>query len=241
MGTAIVLGTADKKRLQKNESVIDSGLKSFVEVGNALAEIRDDKLYEGFKTFEDYCSKRWSISRPRAYQLIDSAKVVDCVSTIVDITPPKNEAQARALTELKTEQQQATAWTKAVKTAPKDAEGQPKVTAAHVAKVVREMTGKKPPKAETNGHAEHQPEPPAPPVNEDSEPEDETVPIHAKGKPKVDLRKFVALEKQIGAVVRLNSALKEHCGGGEYHEQIRQHLNECLKTLATWRKKSGAA
>jgi len=238
MGTAIVvLGTADKKKLKQHEVIIDGGLRSFVDVGKSLLAIRDERLYDGFETFEEYCSKRWSISRPRAYQLIDSAKVVDCVSTIVDITPPKNEAQARVLTELKTEQQQATAWTKAVKTAPKDSEGNPKVTAAHVRKVVDEMTGgKKPPKADPK------PEPvPAAPVNEDSEPEDETVPIHSKGKPKVDVRKFAALEKQLGAVVRLNTAIKEHCGGGEYHEQIRQHLNECLKVLATWRKKSGAA
>lgn len=150
MGTAIVLGSADKRKLKQLEAAIDSGLRSFVDVGKALLEIRDSKLYEGFDTFEEYCSKRWSISRPRAYQLIDSAKVVDCVSTIVDITPPKNEAQARALAELKTEQQQATAWTKAVKTAPRDSEGNPKVTAAHVRKVVDEMTCGKNPAAKTN-------------------------------------------------------------------------------------------
>lgn len=61
------------------------------------------------------------------------------------------------------------------------------------------------------------------------------------GKPTVDLRKFAELEKEIGKCARLSTAIKDHCGGANYHEEIRQHLNDSMKVLAKWRKGSGAA
>lgn len=60
------------------------------------------------------------------------------------------------------------------------------------------------------------------------------------GQPKVDVRKFANFEKHLGKGVRMNTEIKEHCGGAEHHEKIRKHLNEALKELAVWRKKSGA-
>ena len=50
-------------RLDELESVIQRGIGTFVEVGNALREIRDGKLYEpkyGQVSFETYCASRWS-------------------------------------------------------------------------------------------------------------------------------------------------------------------------------------
>jgi hypothetical protein len=83
-------------RLAALEAVIETGMRTFIEVGNALLEIRDSRLYrDSFATFEEYCRERWKMSRPRAYQLIDAAGVVSNLSTIVD--KPQNEAQAREL------------------------------------------------------------------------------------------------------------------------------------------------
>jgi hypothetical protein len=63
-------------------------MQSFVEVGAALIEIRDAKLYrDGFDTFDDYCSERWDFSRQRAYQLIDASALVGLFSTTVDTVP----------------------------------------------------------------------------------------------------------------------------------------------------------
>lgn len=88
----------DKRRLVELEEVIEQGLTTFVEVGEALLEIRDSRLYlETHGTFEDYCQDRWQISRPTAYRMIDAARVADVVSPIGDIA---NEAQARELTPL---------------------------------------------------------------------------------------------------------------------------------------------
>lgn len=70
------LETSEDDRLAHCERVIERGFTVFVEVGQALAEIRDAKLYRAsHKTFEEYCKARWDIGRSRAYELIDQAKV----------------------------------------------------------------------------------------------------------------------------------------------------------------------
>ena len=78
-----------------------------------MADIRDGRLYrETHDTFEDYCRKRWDMTRQRAHQFIEAAEVRDVLSTNVDILPV-NEAQSRPLAPLAPEQQRA-AWNEAV-------------------------------------------------------------------------------------------------------------------------------
>lgn len=86
----------EHQRLLGLEEVIDAGLISFVAVGTALTEVRDDRLYrEQYPTFEAYCADRWGISRPRAYELMSAAVVV---SGMPDTGPvPVNPRQANAL------------------------------------------------------------------------------------------------------------------------------------------------
>jgi hypothetical protein len=96
------------------ETVIERGLGTFVEVGVALFEICDRRLYldENHETFEQYCRKRWGISRSYAYRQIDAAKVTAIVSSIGDIP---NEAVARELSKLNgqpTEQRET--WAEAI-------------------------------------------------------------------------------------------------------------------------------
>lgn len=75
------LAQNETARLTQCEKAIEKGLGTFVEVGQALLDIRDSKLYRAsHKTFEAYCKERWDISRPRAYALIDQAKVVQAVA-----------------------------------------------------------------------------------------------------------------------------------------------------------------
>lgn len=59
--------------LAAQESVIESGLSSsFKDVGRALNTIRQNKLYRlTFATFASYCRERWSLSKTRAYELIE--------------------------------------------------------------------------------------------------------------------------------------------------------------------------
>lgn len=153
------LRPSEAMRLEALEQRIAAGLDTFQLVGSSLLVIRDDRLYRAtHATFEAYLEERWGISRRRGYQLIEAARVVqnvnhgtqadsgdlsgvctivhtsdsghDALSTIVDIDPPANEAQARPLTRLPADEQ-AQAWREAVSTAPDG-----RVTAAHVAEVV---------------------------------------------------------------------------------------------------------
>ena len=86
-------------RLQTCEKTIREGLGTFVAVGRALMEIRDFRLYrQQHHTFENYVQSVLALSRPRAYELIDSAQVVADLSAIADISQlPQNEGQAREL------------------------------------------------------------------------------------------------------------------------------------------------
>lgn len=127
------LDQAEAAELVHCETVIDEGMKTFVEVGTALLTVREKRLYRAeHRTFEEYCRERWGMNRDYANKMISAAKVVGNLDTIVS-TIPATESQARPLTSLPPEQQQE-AWAKAVETAPGG-----KVTAAHVKSVVADM------------------------------------------------------------------------------------------------------
>lgn len=92
----------DFERLEK---VVESGQQTFVEVGLALTEIRDRRLYrKDFDTFEAYCQSRWGWSRRRGNQLIEAAEVVEHLPKTLGTTVP-NERVARELSRLPVPQQ----------------------------------------------------------------------------------------------------------------------------------------
>ena len=126
------LSVVEVQRLEALESVIDAGMQTFVHVGNALLEIRDNRLYRNtHRTFEKYCRERWGVNSSRARQLIDAAEVVENLKSVTAVTLlPAVEKHARPLTSLPPEQQPAV-WQRAVETAPNG-----KITQAHVQAVV---------------------------------------------------------------------------------------------------------
>lgn len=92
---------AESKRLGALERRIDKGLKVFMEVGEALAEISEQRLYrDTHGSFADYVQDRWAIGRDYAYKQIAASKVVAVLSTDVDAPLPRNEATARPLAAL---------------------------------------------------------------------------------------------------------------------------------------------
>ena len=119
----------ETSRLADLEETIGRGLETFVEVGEALREIRDSGLYkDGYPTFEEYCRQRWQMSRPRAYELMQSSEVVSAIAD-TGAEPPANEAQARPLAPLRERPEEMTeAWMEA------SADGEP--TAAKVKEAV---------------------------------------------------------------------------------------------------------
>jgi hypothetical protein len=129
------LSLFELSELRQCEDVIERGIQTFIEVGNALLEIREKRLYRDYGKFEEYCRDRWGMSRIRAHQLIDAARVVGNVLTTVN-TVPANEAQCRPLTVLEPEEQ-VEVWEEACETAPDG-----KVTAKHVQNVVDRFKGR---------------------------------------------------------------------------------------------------
>ncbi len=89
--------------LMELETTIANGFSKFLEVGNALLEIQARKLYldDDYATFEQYCAKRWSISRSQAYRMIQAAEVVGHLAEDRDLPLPIHESQTRALAKLK--------------------------------------------------------------------------------------------------------------------------------------------
>lgn len=83
--------------LDEYEDIIRKGFDTFIDVGLALACIRDARLYAPkYGSFREYCEQTWEIGRARAYQLIDAAQIAEEMSKKLD-TPLDREAHAAAL------------------------------------------------------------------------------------------------------------------------------------------------
>lgn len=118
--------------LAQCEAVIAHGLRTFVEVGDALLVIRDERLYrETHATFEDYCRDRWDLDKPYAHRLITASEVARVL--VPNGTAPKTEAVARELAPLRAAPEQLReAWTEVVQ------QHGPAPTAAQVREVVKD-------------------------------------------------------------------------------------------------------
>lgn len=113
------LSAPEHARLTDCESRIERGIAVFLDVGNALLEIRDSRLYrQAFPTFEAYCKERWGFERRQAYRLMDAAQAVENVSHGTQ-TVPQTERQARPLTALEPEVQREV-WREVVDSTPPD-------------------------------------------------------------------------------------------------------------------------
>jgi hypothetical protein len=111
-----LLSKKESSSLAECEAVIERGLDTFVEVGNALLCIRKERLYRAeFKTFEEYCRNRWQMTKTHANRLIDSAEVSRNLTPMGVI--PDSERVARPLVSLPPAKQRE-AWTSAVAASP---------------------------------------------------------------------------------------------------------------------------
>lgn len=97
--TTGALTSAEAERFDACEQVIEHGFKTFYEVGTALMEVRDSRLYRAtFESFGDYCRERWGMGGRRAYQMIEAARVVTGLADVNNCSPgPATESQAREL------------------------------------------------------------------------------------------------------------------------------------------------
>ena len=133
-----IITPEESVRLCELERIIQRGKDTFVEVGTALAEIRDAKLYKPKQTFEEYCKDRWNFSKVHVARLITAAEIVENVTHGLPNEAPTSERQARPLAKLPAEQQPA-AWERAQEIA---AEESKPVAARHVEAAVLEVMPK---------------------------------------------------------------------------------------------------
>lgn len=96
------------ERLVRLETVIDTNQRNFYQIGGALKQIRDERLFRTllYDRFETYVKERWDMARSQAYRLIEAAAVMENLSPIGDKILPKNESQARVLARYSKEDQQ---------------------------------------------------------------------------------------------------------------------------------------
>lgn len=140
-----LLSAAELERLHACEAIIHQGLQAFIEVGMALQEIRNGKLYRaGYKTFEAYCEDVFSIKRRNAYTLMAEVEVVqqlrlnaqaDADNTRVI---PSTASHAGALAELDKEDRQVV-WNAVV--AESELTRKP-ITAKKIREAAQRLTGK---------------------------------------------------------------------------------------------------
>jgi len=82
-----IISLQESERLVALEKVVTAGLQSWIEVGEALIEIRDSRLYRvEHDTFEEYCQQRVKMERRHAYRLMEAAPIAREVSPVGHIS-----------------------------------------------------------------------------------------------------------------------------------------------------------
>lgn len=129
----------ERSRLYQLEETIRQGLNTFVDVGNALLEIRDKRLYrQEYSTFEEYCNKQWNFSRNYAKRIMRSAEVIDNLQSVpIGTLLPQTESQTRPLTSLEPDEQ-VEVWQQIVEDSLEN-----KITAKVVLNAVKNYSQKK--------------------------------------------------------------------------------------------------
>lgn len=130
------MSASESRHLKSLEKRISEGLQTFREVGEALIEIRDNRLYrETHGSFELYCADKWGLDRARAYQLMAASTVSVILGKPAHLA---NEGQARELAPLANENPEAAkqVWAKVEERS--EATGKP-VTAALIRQVRGEV------------------------------------------------------------------------------------------------------
>ncbi len=74
MTTEIITQPEEIARRTELEEIIQAGQKTFVEVGNALTEICDARLYRWtHRTFKEYCEQKWGMGKSQSYRIMEAA------------------------------------------------------------------------------------------------------------------------------------------------------------------------
>lgn len=220
MNTALIPApTQELTALQMNaiEQQLEQDKQSFQRMGANLIRVRDGKGYKlrGYKTFEDYCQKRWGITDRQGRRLIAGSETAEQVQRATGQVPA-NESVARVLTPIANDPiiiQKVAAKLDKKKTSIGTA------TAEQVDEAVRSVTGKAKaePKPKSNGHK------PAPAVAGDS-------------------GEAFRLLEILNSFLREVNTIADSAGGGDIRQKLRDAVKRTSEqagaastsTRATW-------
>lgn len=109
------------RTLRQNEEIVRKGIASFVEVGLALKQIKEEKQYkaDGFDTWEEYLAGRWKMQPRQATRYITASVVSENLDGPIGpkgkpAKKPKRESVARAVAEsTKDPEEQREVWQEA--------------------------------------------------------------------------------------------------------------------------------
>jgi hypothetical protein len=80
------LSKAEQVKLEQLEVIVRANISAYIEVGNALKTIKDEKLYKAnHKSFNLYCIKVWGFTRSTAHDYLKAVAVAASVRTSVQI------------------------------------------------------------------------------------------------------------------------------------------------------------
>lgn len=95
----------ERTQLHEAERLISRGIRSFLEVGRALAVIKEQRLYRSsHPSFSAYLKDRWGFNRAHGYRLLNSVQLLDELRPIAEqrgVPLPDNERQLRLLRKVK--------------------------------------------------------------------------------------------------------------------------------------------
>ena len=87
-----LMSKQELKELSINEEIIENGLRGFIDVGQALSEIRNRRLWRNnFDNFKEYLNERWGFGTSYASRLINGSEVAARLPDVI------NEGQAREM------------------------------------------------------------------------------------------------------------------------------------------------
>ena len=109
-----VLTKEEVTALSYHENVIEKGLETFIEVGQSLQYIRDNRLYRAeYKSFKEYIEQRWHFQVRQAHRIITGIETTQLLTDagVPGDTLPNSEKVARPLAKLKDDPElMAQAW-----------------------------------------------------------------------------------------------------------------------------------
>ncbi|MDB2673656.1 phage Gp37/Gp68 family protein [Akkermansiaceae bacterium] len=109
----VTFSKEEKAEFKRQHNIIKRGAEAFFKVGQALASIKEGKLWKagGYQTWKDYCNEVVGMSTAHAHRTIAAANCVAELRTLPrGNVLPATEAQVRPLLKLPKPEQRAEVW-----------------------------------------------------------------------------------------------------------------------------------